>query len=455
MSARHLAVVAAVVLLAPLEARAFCGFYVGKAGAELYNHASQVILVRDTNRTILSMSNDFKGNLTDFALVVPVPSVITKEQVHIGERKMFDRVDAYSAPRLVEYFDPDPCTPPHPYRMMTAAPTGAKSLGGVSPEREKSLGVTVEASYTLGEYDIVILSAKQSDGLETWLRESGYNVPAQTSRALKPYIKQDMKFFVAKVNLKEQQQGGFTYLRPIQIAYESEKFMLPIRLGMVNADGPQDLIVYTLTRKGRVESSNYKTVPLPSGADIPLYVRDEFASFYKALFETSYRKEDRKAVFTEYTWDTGWCDPCAADPLTPEELRSMGVFWLQEAGSNPPPPGRPGMFRPGLPMGTHPMLTRLHVRYDSTHFPEDLVFQETGDRGNFQARYVLRHAWTGEASCPAAQQYFEAVDNRHSQEVTTLASLTGWSEAEIRKKMGSDAPGKHSKAEPWYKSLWK
>jgi len=452
MKARHLVLLAVPMMVAPLEARAFCGFYVGKAGAELYNHASQVILVRDTNRTVLSMSNDFKGNLSDFALVVPVPSVITKEQVHIGERKMFERIDAYSAPRLVEYFDPDPCMAPR-YPMSAAAPMAMKA-SAVDADRERALGVTVEASYTVGEYDIVILSAKQSDGLETWLRESGYNVPAQTSRALKPYIKQDMKFFVAKVNLKEQQQGGFTYLRPIQIAYESEKFMLPIRLGMVNADGPQDLIVYTLTKKGRVESSNYKTVPLPSGSEIPLFVKDEFASFYKALFETSYRKEDRKGVFTEYTWDTGWCDPCSADPLSRDELRSMGVFWLGEGGGSPMGGGRSG-YRPGAGPQLHPVLTRLHVRYDAAHFPEDLVFQETGDRGNFQARYVLRHAWTGEANCPAAQQYFEALENRRGQEVTTLASLTGWSEAEIRKKMGSDAPGNRPKPEPWYKNLWK
>jgi hypothetical protein len=453
MRARCLAlVVAALIPTAPFEAQAFCGFYVGKAGAELYNHASQVILVRDLNRTVLSMSNDFKGNLTDFALVVPVPSVITKEQVHIGERKLFDRIDAYSAPRLVEYFDPDPCAPQVMYKARGMAPAALMGAGGMSAERERSLGVTVEASYTVGEYDIVILSAKQSDGLETWLRESGYNVPAQASRALKPYIRQNMKFFVAKVNLKEQQQGGFTYLRPIQIAYESEKFMLPIRLGMINADGPQDLIVYTLTRKGRVESSNYKTVPLPSGSEIPLFVKDEFASFYKALFETSYRKEDRKAAFTEYTWDTGWCDPCSADPLTPEELRSMGVFWLEEGS---PIGGRPGLYRPGPSMGSDPVLTRLHIRYDDAHFPEDLIFQETGDRNNFQARYVLRHAWKGEATCAGAQAYFEELDRRRNQEVTTLASLTGWSEEEIRKKMGPDAPGKRPKAEPWYKSLWK
>ena len=47
-------------------------------------------------------------------------------------------------------------------------------------------------------------------------------------------------------------------------------------------------------------------------------------------------------------------------------------------------------------------MTRLHVRYDTAHFPEDLVFQETADRSNFQGRYVLRHEWTGEGSCEAA-----------------------------------------------------
>jgi hypothetical protein len=455
MSARCLALAALLILLANLEARearAFCGFYVGKAGAELYNHASQVILVRDANRTVLSMSNDFKGNLTDFALVVPVPTVITKEQVHIGERKIFDRIDGYSAPRLVEYFDPDPCALQMEYEavgrlgaMRAAAPMGVA-------DRAKSLGVTIEASYTVGEYDIIILSAKQSDGLETFLRESGYNVPAQTSRALKPYIRQNMKFFVAKVNLKEQKEGGFNYLRPIQIAYESEKFMLPIRLGMVNADGPQDLIVYALTRKGRVESSNYKTVPIPSGSEIPIFVKGEFPSFYKALFETSYRKEDRRAVFTEYTWDTGWCDPCAADPLTPEELRSVGVFWLGDSNEMN---GSPRPWRGGYPSASQPVLTRLHIRYDDSHFPEDLVFQETGDRNNFQARYVLRHPWKGEATCAAAQGYYAQLDRRHAQEVATLAALTGWSDNEIRKKMGADAPGSRPKPDPWYKNLWK
>src|SRR5439155_5366491 len=114
-----------------------------------------------------------------------------------------------------------------------------KAMDAVS--RARSLGVTIEAQYTVGEYDILILSAQQSSGLETWLRENGYRMPAGASPVIASYLKQNMRVFVAKVNLTEQAKLGFSFLRPLQVAYESPKFMLPIRLGTANADGPHEL----------------------------------------------------------------------------------------------------------------------------------------------------------------------------------------------------------------------
>ena len=84
LAARTLCV-AALISASPL-AQAFCGFYVGKADAALFNEASQVIMVRDGDRTVISMLNDYKGELTEFALVVPVPQVLQREQVNVGER---------------------------------------------------------------------------------------------------------------------------------------------------------------------------------------------------------------------------------------------------------------------------------------------------------------------------------------------------------------------------------
>jgi hypothetical protein len=418
----------------------FCGFYVSKADTKLFNKASQVVLVRDGDRTVMTMANDFEGEPKEFAVVIPVPTFLKREQIHVGEKALVDHVDAYSAPRLVEYFDQDPCTriAYDMARRASAIPAASQAMDTSAP-RAKALGVTIEAQYTVGEYDILILSAQQSTGLEAWLRENGYKIPSGASEVIASYLKQNMRFFVAKVNLSEHAKLGFTYLRPLQVAYESPKFMLPIRLGMVNAKGPQDLFVFALTRKGRVETTNYRAVKLPADMELPVFLKqpNEFGAFYKAMFARQVEGENARAVFTEYAWDMRWCDPCAADPLSNDELRNLGVFWTDGGGRVPP-----DLF-----------LTRLHVRYDSAHFPEDLVFQETADRANFQGRYVLRHAWTGADTCGEAAAYRRSVAVRHSNEAEQLARLTGWTIDSIRKKMGPERTTGQPQA--WWESLWK
>jgi hypothetical protein len=426
---------------APPTARAFCGFYVGKADAKLFNEASQVIIARDGERTVISMRNDFQGELRDFALVVPVPVVLQKSQIRVGDPKIFDRIDAYSAPRLAEYFDPNPCEVGKLARDM-AAPASVGAMQERKARRDQTLGVTVEARYTVGEYDILILSARESNGLETWLRNNGYRLPAGANRALQPYVRQGLKFFVAKVNLAEQSKTGFAYLRPLQFAFESERFMLPVRLGMLNARSPQDLVVYALTRQGRVETTNYRTVRVPANVELPAYVRGEFPAFYKALFANQARREDYRVVWTEYFWDMAWCDPCSADPLSADELKAAGVFWL---GSEATVGATAGGAQPVL-------LTRLHLRYTRDTLPEDLMFQETHDRQNFQARYVLRHAWTGDANaCPEVTSYFDEVASRHEREAERLASLTGWNLAEVRGQMQL----RQSATPTWWERLWR
>jgi hypothetical protein len=427
------------VLFPVQSAFAFCGFYVAKADTKLFNSASQVALVRDGDRTVMTLANDFQGEPKEFAIVIPVPTFISRGQIHVGEKALLDHLDAYSSPRLVEYFDDDPCQ-----RRMMEAPMAMKSAGNMALDRQSkradSLGVHIEARYTVGEYDILILSAKQSSGLETWLRESGYRIPEGASRILGSYIRQNMHFFVAKVNLKEQEKLGFTYLRPLQVAYESPKFMLPIRLGTVNAKGTQELFIYALTRKGRVETTNYRTVRLPSDAEVPLFVKEKFGEFYKSMFARQTAAEDMNVVFLEYAWDMSWCDPCAADPLSKDELKQLGVFWLggNESGG-----------------GQEVFLTRLHVRYDAPHFPEDLVFQETADRSNFQGRYILRHPWTGSSECPEASAYRRELRERSEKQALTLSKLTGWNLADIRRRMKIPQISEKSTDDRWWNQLWK
>ena len=387
------------------------------------------------------MSNDYQGEVKDFAMVVPVPVILTEEQVHVGESKILERLDGFSAPRLVEYFDEDPC---NPVAYENSFQSSDLERAIPAPQQRKvaaDLGVTIEEQFSVGEYDILILSAKESDGLETWLIQNDYKIPQGARELLKPYIKQNLKFFVAKVNLEEFNSSGFEKLRPISIAFESPKFMLPIRLGMMNARGDQDLLIYLLSPNGQVELTNYRTARIHSNNEVPEFVKEEFKDFYTAMFQTVYEEENREVAFLEYAWDMSTCDPCSAEPLSQEELKEAGVFWLDRPNQN----NRWG--------GSNVFITRLHVRYSRDKFPEDLKFQSTSDRSNFQGRYIIRHPYTGNLTCDAGKEYQQQVRDRQEQEAKTLAMMTGWKIEDIRDRIKFV---KFVKAEPiqWWDNLW-
>ena len=446
---------ASFALSAP-AASAFCGFYVAKADTDLFNDASKVVLVRDDERTVITMASDYRGDVNEFAMVIPVVDIPEREQINVANPGLVDHLDEYTAPRLVEYYDDNPCDLERYRRDMVAMSAPPEPVLMESAEMApEDLGVTIEAEYEVGEYDILILSAEESDGLITWLNQENYRIPDGAEEVVGAYLRRGMKFFVAKVNL--ERHDGSSMLRPIQVAYEDENFMLPIRLGTVNAEGKQELFVFAITRQGRVETTNYKTVKLPSNMDVPIFVKDEFGAFYKAMFEHQTEKENGKAVFMEYAWDMSWCDPCAANPLSRSELRELGVMWLDEGPQQDIQP----RFGPG-PQPVDAFVTRLHVRYDGISFPEDLNFQVTGDRENYQGRYVLRHPWRGDyGQCEAAGQYAEMLVGRWDKEAESLAGLTGWDLEEIKQKMAdggfsASAVGV-SRPKPkknWWQRLW-
>lgn len=418
MKKRITAIFLALLIISP-DVSAFCGFYVAKASTDLFNEKSEVILVRDGNRTAITMSNDFKGDVEDFAMVVPVPVVLREDQIKVVEREIFDRLDAYSAPRLVEYHDTNPCHPVLEFRNeMTLKMSSAPQMDLEEEAREDDAAdyeVTIEAEYTIGEYDILLLSAAESDGLETWLTRNGYQIPAKAADVLEPYILSDTKFFVVKVNLDQQQGNGFDYLRPIQISFESDRFMLPIRLGMANANGPQDLIVYAFTRSGRVEPVNYRTVKVPTANKLPLFVNRYFGEFYQDLFHRAYHREGRSAVFLEYAWNVSpmqgvKCDPCVSPPPVFSDFATAGVNWVT-----------------GMNYESQVFFTRLHVRYEKDKFPQDLQFQVTPNAEHFQARYIITHPAKGDLTCEEGQRYIQKLENRRSLEVKELMALAGWS----------------------------
>lgn len=401
------------------NADAFCGFYVGGADTKLYNNATQVVLLRDGMRTVLSMQNNYQGPPEAFAMVVPVPIVLQKENVKTLPRAVFDRVDQLTAPRLVEYWEQDPCYEAHrDYNMrsetaMAVAPSpAAEAKGGGMPL------VRVEAEFTVGEYDIVILSADDSSALDAWLKTNQYRIPDGAEPVLRPYVQMGQKFFVAKVDPKKVTfKDGMATLSPLRFHYDDDSFRLPVRLGLLNSSGTQDLIVNIIARNQRYEAANYPNLTIPTNIELDESAKASFGPFYVALFDKAVENA-KNSVVTEYAWTAGSCDPCPGPTLQPTDIATLGGDTLLAPKDTDAPPGAV------KPSGLSPWdatITRLHVRYTKDSLGEDLVFRAASpiQGGNgwaagpnkhgatvipngqnmFQGRYIIRHYWQGDITC--------------------------------------------------------
>ncbi|MDP1919179.1 MAG: DUF2330 domain-containing protein [Myxococcales bacterium] len=392
-------------LTLPSAADAFCGFYVSSAGADLFNDATMVVLMRDGTRTVLSMQNNYRGPTSDFALVVPVPVVLKKDMVKTLPKNVFTRIDSLSSPRLVEYYEEGDCGPPPPMPPSVQYSAGA---GPGGPPRK--LGVTIEAKFEVGEYEILILSAKEALGLETWLKENKYRIPESAAPLLAPYVQNNWKFFVAKVNAKKVTfVDGQAVLSPLRFHYDAEKFELPVRLGLVNSSGTQDLIVHVIAKQ-RYELANRPNVLVPTNVNLTPAAQGEFGPFYAALMEKTFAKNPEAAI-TEFAWK-GAMPP-------PQTMSQMGIYGVTCDPCPPPEPVDDPLTRylgadvmPGVKtdedvakFAQAATLTRLHLRYGKESVKDDLVLRITdpiaggipeketpgaAKDNRFQGRYIVR-----------------------------------------------------------------
>lgn len=182
--------------------------------------------------------------------------------------------------------------------------------------------------------------------------------------------------------------------------------------GCSTLPGKQDLLIFTLSVKDRYETANYPNVFIPTNIDVKDETRHAFGAFYASLFDATLEKAGNRAVVTEYAWESRGCDPCPTPPLASEDIFLLGgdaLLGMRRTEST-------DVFGNDQPV----VLTRLHARYDASTLNEDLVFRAAppveGGReaapgkplatdaspahsNRFQARYAIRHSWTGPILC--------------------------------------------------------
>ena len=173
-----------------------------KADTKLFNKASQVVLVRDGDRTVMTMANDFKGEPKEFAVVIPVPTFL---QARADPRR---REVARRSPRRLLGAAPRRVLRPEPVRRldtrsaMPMAAAGRRGRGRTStPPRQGARRHHRGAIHGRRIRHPDPLGAAERRARNVAATRTATGSPPARPTCIGSYLKQNMRFFVAKVNL--------------------------------------------------------------------------------------------------------------------------------------------------------------------------------------------------------------------------------------------------------------
>jgi MYXO-CTERM domain-containing protein len=485
-------------LLVSGGAGAFPGFFVAKDEKPRVLRAGQVVVFEGEGATAVTVAADYHGPMKPFALVLPVPKDVTLADVKVLKGAAMNHLEALTAPRFHVFWEQDPCDPgpveQEWQRDLTVK--GARAMGKQKlMDIPRKLKIETEAAFEEGGYTFELAPGGSADALINWLKKKGYEAPAELKKELTPAITRGMKFLVAEVEVDrlELLGDGGAVLAPIRFVTHMGYRDLLSRLGLVNLDGKQDLIVYTIHPENRFEVKNVKTVPAPTNLEVEMSASDAKGGlkerpgeFYAALQDRVLEKTGA-VVLTEYVWDTKECgEPCVRSPLTLQALLTFGGDALEanvpDEAKSPEPPElteeqiekskdwKPEQMkkleevrketarRQALVDRQRYVLTRLHYRYDAQGLPEALTLvpaaggiqggidlpkssektidtaTSAGSPNKYQARYNLFRPWKSEMKCeaPARDRWGKRpIHNRVSNKVWSAIDLSRKSRDEI------------------------
>jgi MYXO-CTERM domain-containing protein len=183
----------------------------------------------------------FQGSAEEFAWVVPTPDI---PELFLSSDQIFSVLEAATAPRFVlEYEEVDECEDDRWWGYDDAFSASS------SPAPEAGGGVNVVAEEEVGPYETVILQARTSDDLLTWLQDNDFDLPDDLSPALDPYVA-EQSYFVAMRLANDKSAGD---IQPLGMRYPSEAISIPIQLTSIAATPDMRVETYVL--------GDYRAVP--------------------------------------------------------------------------------------------------------------------------------------------------------------------------------------------------
>lgn len=462
------------LLLCSVNALALPGFYVGKNPNKRVAHASFVVVMNKAEQSAVSVMLDYDGPFEPFALVLAVPGDVTLDHMTTLRREYVDRVDQISAPRFHEFWETDPCDPgkaqqewERDLRVSTSADNflGGNADFGPTKKVPKEMLLNVKSEQKQGEYTFLMPEEDQS--FLDFAKGRGWVFSPAMERAVTEYQGKGLKFVLAEIdpNRVELIGGEKAQLSPIRFWTSQPYRSIPDRLGLLSANGPQELFVLVLDPEKRFAPTNYEVSTPPTNVQVDFVVKERMGEFFGALHDMWLAKHP-KTWWLEFAWSADGCgQPCPNEPLMINELLTLGGDVFEQSvpddERNPKPPpltdeekarqksdldlAKPGdryklklqmkedrkelYRRKALLERHHYIITRLHHRASEEMLPTDVQIGPveggldggdslpTGPKGDLpldvkpssaermQTRYLFFHPWKGMQACEKPERW--------------------------------------------------
>lgn len=402
----------------------------------------EIVVARDGETSVETVLVP-AASTTPTTVVIPIAGALAPDQVRLSAPEAVVHLDAYTAPRLVRYNDGNPCSPPVDFQFRVAPPPPFRNGAAVaSAAIARSAGAAeVGTPAPASAFHVVRLGAHGD--LERWLASEGRTTPARERARLERLAARGGSLVVlAPASGTASASTPGPAIRAVTVTHGSRELWLPFRLAATSSEVDPDaeqLLLHVLTRTGRAEIAGRASAVVASGSSLPAFVQRDYEQFYAAAFRHASSRGERGAAWLEYAGDTGYCDPCVADPLPVDELRALGAAWaeLPRGDSGGHTDVAPEQHRGGA---RNVFLSRFRIALGSERDGEPMVIGESSAQRGAQVRFVVRYPYAGPTTCAAAGAYREKLARRDADERRALAALTGWSEAEIERVAAEPAP---------------
>lgn len=403
-------------LLASSQAQALPGFIAGKGESPRHNNATQVVLMKKGDATVVTIWADYEGPLDNFAVVFPVPADVKLRDVKTLKRDAVDHLDEITSPRFHEYWEMDACAPgeaKQEWQRDLSVKAGADSfLGAGMPDlgsttkQAAELRLDVKAHFKQGEYKFSLVASPKK--VASLLTRKGLRMPRGVKASLGQYAQQGMKFLVAQVNADKVELAGSrrALLSPIRFATKLP-YTITSTLGQANSPGHQELVVYVLHPTERFEVNGFSNAYPPTNITVDTSIKERLGDFYAGMHDALLAKQPN-TFLVEYAWPTDkHCgEPCPNEPMMIHELLTLGGDQFEKSVSrhdkNPKPPAltpeeeamykdadpdtrkqmkkqrHEVMSRRALLARNRYIITRLHHRYSADGLNSDVKVRPAG-----------------------------------------------------------------------------